>query len=105
MSSLSVIFMYGWFHLHVVSDRRHRPTGSLMRTLGLGVLCLLGKEELKLSLKMVHLVEMVSDHPTFSTNNKSIYTPIGAHLMVNFNPDDFEFTFIALLVLAAEHLR
>ena len=49
---------------------------------------------------MVHLVEMVSDPPTFSTNNESIYTPIGARLMVNFNPDDFEFTFIALLVLA-----
>ena len=49
---------------------------------------------------MVHLVEMVSDPPNFSSNNKTIYTPIGAGLMINFNPDDFEFTFIALLVLA-----
>ena len=43
---------------------------------------------------------MVSDPPTFSSNNKTIYTPIGAGLMINFNPDDFEFTFISLLVLA-----
>ena len=43
---------------------------------------------------------MVSDPPNFSSNNKTIYTPIGAGLMINFNPDDFEFTFIALLVLA-----
>ena len=49
---------------------------------------------------MVHLVEMVSDPPTFSSNNRTIYTPIGAGLMINFNPDDFEFTFISLLVLA-----
>ena len=49
---------------------------------------------------MVHLVEMVSDPGTYSYNNKSIYTPIGAGLMIDFNPDNFEFTFIALLVLA-----
>ncbi len=49
---------------------------------------------------MVHLVEMVSDPGTYSYNNKSIYTPIGAGLMIDFNPDNFQFTFIALIVLA-----
>ena len=48
---------------------------------------------------MVHLVEMVSDPATFS-NNQSIYTPIGARLMIDFNNEDFEYTFIALIVLA-----
>ena len=49
---------------------------------------------------MVHLVEMVSDPATHSSNNKSIYTPVGAGLMIDFNPDNFQFTFIALIVLA-----
>jgi len=49
---------------------------------------------------MTHLVEMVSDPATHPFNNKSIYTPIGAGLMIDFDPDGFEFTFITLLVLA-----
>ena len=48
---------------------------------------------------MVHLVEMVPNSATHS-NNVSIYTPIGAELMIDFNIDGFEFTFISLLVLA-----
>ena len=48
---------------------------------------------------MVHFIELVSNPATHS-NNDSIYTPIGAGLMVDFTADGFNVTFIALLVLA-----
>ena len=60
---------------------------------------LLSREELNPSLEMVHFIELISNPATHS-NNDSIYTPIGAGLMVDFTADDFEITFIALLVLS-----
>ena len=62
-------------------------------------ICLLSREELNPSLEMVHFIELVSNPATHS-NNASIYTPIGAGLMVDFTADGFNVTFIALLVLA-----
>ena len=48
---------------------------------------------------MVHLVEMVPDPATFSRNNKTKYQPVGAGLLVDFNLEDAEYTFIAFMVL------
>ena len=52
-----------------------------------------------LGLRMVHLVEMVPDPATFSQNNKTKYQPVGAGLLVDFNLEDAEYTFIAFMVL------
>ena len=52
-----------------------------------------------LGLRMVHLVEMVPDPATFFRNNKTKYQPVGAGLLVDFNLEDAEYTFIAFMVL------
>ena len=66
--------------------------------------CRAEREESKFSLchlglRMVHLVEMVPDPATFSRNNKTKYQPVGAGLLVDFNLEDAEYTFIAFMVL------